>query len=163
MRKWNLGAALTLIVVAGVATAATFDRGLIPKSPPSSDTSAGQQFSGDVSVVFSSYDSFTGTASGFESVVRLRKGNDIHVFLTDYACAVGDPCGLCVVNGLIGTGDQVGIQMCIEDSIESDVVADFGLAYGVAVRLKDVTGPAAKFYPATSQLAFGASIEVTAK
>lgn len=164
MRKWNPGATLVVIlVVAGVATAATFDRGLIPKSPPSSDTSAGQQFTGDVSLVFSDYESVTGTASGFESVVRLRKGNDTRVFLYDYACAVADPCGLCVVNGLIGTGDQVGIQMCVEDGIEAEVKVDFALDPGVAVRLKDVTGAAVKSYPATSQLVFGASIEVTAK
>ena len=166
MKQWSHGALLAAgLLLAGVASAATFDRGLIPKSTPSSDTSAGQQLTGDVGIVFEDYDPILGTASSFQSTVRLRKGNETHEFLYTYACVVGvpDPCGLCVVNGSIGTGDQVGIQMCIEDGIEPEVKADFGLAPQVAVRLKDVTSPAAKAYPATSQLVFGASIEVTAK
>jgi hypothetical protein len=164
MKQWNHGALLAAgLLLAGVASAATFDRGLIPKSTPSSDTSAGPQFTGDVAIVFEDYNPTLGTASAFQSTVRLRKGNEVHVFLYTYACALADPCGLCVVNGDIGTGDQVGIQMCIEDGIEPEVKADFALAPQVAVRLKDVTSPAAKFYPATSQLVFGANVEVSAK
>lgn len=164
MKRWNaVVVVVAALALAGVAAAATFDRGLIPKSTPSSDTSAGQGLSGSVSVVFDDYAPVTGTASGFHAVVQLRKGNETHVFLYDYACSVADPCQLCVVNGSIGTGDQVGIQMCIEDGIEPEVKADFHLAPQVAVRLKDVTSPASKFYPASSQLVFGASVEVTAK
>ena len=163
MKHWNPGLLLAALLLAGVAGAATFDRGLIPKSTPSSDTSSGPGLSGDVSVVFDDFAPVTGTASGFHSVVQLRKGNETHVFLYDYACSVADPCGLCVVNGAIGTGDQVGIQMCIEDGIEPEVKADFGLSPAVAVRLKDVTDPAAKHYPATGELVFGADVEVTAK
>lgn len=164
MRQWNRGLILGVaLVLAGTATAATFDRGLIPKSTPSSDTSAGQQLAGDVAVVFFGYDSITGKAAGFDATVRLRKGNESHVFLYRYDCASADPCGLCVVDGQIGTGDQVGIQMCIEDGVEPEVKADFGFDPSVAVRLKEVTGPASKHYPATSELVFGADVEVSAK
>jgi hypothetical protein len=164
MRQWNRGVILGMALIeAGTATAATFDRGLIPKSTPSSDTSAGPGFTGDVAVVFFGYDSITGKAAGFDATVKLRKGNDTRVFLYRYDCSIADPCGLCVVDGQIGTGDQVGIQMCIEDGVEPEVKADFGLPPEVAVRLKDVTGPASKHYPATSELVFGADVEVTAK
>ena len=162
MKKRNLGALLAAgLALAGVASAASFDRGLIPKSTPSSDTSAGQQLTGDVAVVFTDYDPFTVTAGAFQSTVRLRKGNETHIFLYEYSCALGDPCELCI-DGAIEIG-QVGIQMCIEDGIEAEVKADFHLAPQVVVRLKDVTSPVAKSYPATNKLVFGASVEVTAK
>lgn len=164
MRQWNRVAILGVaLLLAGAATAATFDRGLIPKSAPSSDTSSGQQFTGDVGMVFSSYDGDTNTAGAFQSTVRLRKGGLVRSFLYSYACAVADPCGLCVIDGRIDVGDQVGIQICVEDGIEPEVKTDFGLSPAVAVRLKDVTNPAAKSYPATDELVFGADVEVTAK
>ncbi len=161
MRQWHSGVIVgAFLILASAAAAGTFDRGLIPKSTPSSDTSAGQQFSGDVAIVFAGYDSITGAARAFDAAVRLRKGGETHAFLYSYDCAVDDPCQLCVVDGQIGTGDQVGIQLCIEDGIEAEVKADFGLDQE-AVRLKDVTNPAAKEYP--GQLVFGADVEVSAK
>ena len=166
MRQWqrNAGIVAAGLILAGVAGGATFDRGLIPKSTPSSDTSAGPGLNGDVSVVFDNYDPDTGFSTAFQSTIRLRKGNETHEFLYGYACAVADPCGICDVEGGAAMSDnQVAIQMCIEDGIEPEVRADFGYASTVAVRLKDVTSPAAKFYPATHQLAFGADIEVSAK
>lgn len=164
MKKWNRGAFVAaVLLIAGFSSAATYDRGLIPKSTPSSDTSAGQQLAGSVAVVFADYNPVLGTASAFQATVRLRKGNETHAFLFNYSCALPDTCDLCVVNGDIGTGDQVGIQMCIEDGIESQVKTDFHLAPEAAVRLKDVTSPASKYYPGTSELVFGADVEVTAK
>ena len=148
-------------LAAGVASAATFDRGLVPKETPSSGTTAGQQFSGDTSVVFGSYDPGTGTATGYDAVVRLRKGNETHVFYTSYSCAA-DPCGLCLGGQMEVDTNQVAIQMCIEDAVEPEVIADFKLNPSLAVRLKEVSDPAAKFYP-PSLLVFGAQVEVTAK
>ena len=61
MRKWQRHAGIVAagLMLAGMAGAATFDRGLIPKSTPSSDTSAGTGLTGDVSVVFDDYDTPT--------------------------------------------------------------------------------------------------------
>lgn len=151
-----------MLLAAGGALAGTFDRGLIAKETPASTTSSGQQLTGHVSVVIDGYDESTGAASAYEAVVSLRKGSAVHAFLQDYDCAVADPCGLCVLNGLLDTSDQVGIQLCIEDGIEPSVIQEFALAPTVAVRLKDVTNHVSEL-EGPSRAVFVGDVTVTVK
>jgi len=102
------------------------------------------------------------TAPGFQAVTRLRKGNESHVFLTQYLCSAADPCGICSA-GRIDVSNAVNIQLCLQDSIELEVIADFLLA-DVDVRLKDVVAFVSELHPTDPELlVVGADLEVTTK
>jgi hypothetical protein len=123
------------------------------------DGTAGQQYQGYVTMIFSGFDG--AAAPGFEAVTRLRKGNEVHVFYTPYDCNTADPCGICDPD--IDVLNAVNIQLCLQDSIEAEVIADFALG-DVDVRLKDVNNFVPEEDPADNTiLVVAADVEVTTK
>jgi len=120
---------------------------------------SGQQFTGFATIVFRGV-TIDLKATSFDSVVRLRKGGDLHVFYTPYSCG-NDSCSLCT-GGLIDTSQTVAIQHCIEGLIEGEVIADFGLI-ATEVRLKDVSDFVAEPHSDPTVLPLAADVEFTAK
>lgn len=131
------------------------------------DGTSGQQYEGIVTLVFRDFSATDLKAPSFDSVVRLRKGKVYEVFYTEYDCAteVSDPCALCDANDLIDVGQEQPIQLCIQDRIEADVIAKFGLG-AVDVRLKDIGGFVSDADPVgglPERLVAAADVEVTVK
>jgi len=125
------------------------------------DGTSGQQYQGSVAMVFFGFDGTT--APGFEAVTRLRKGKESHVFYTQYVCPVADPCGICTNAGRIDVSNAVNIQLCLQDSIEAEVIDDFLLG-AVDVRLKNVGTFVSELHPTDpTLLVVGADLEVTTK
>jgi hypothetical protein len=172
-RSWILWAAA--VVFAGGSAWALSDSpsGSPPFGLDFADGTSGQQYQGYVTLLFRDFD---GTLSpAFEAVTRLRKGNEIHVFRTDYDCSVSDPCGICTTEPFpdpdpnnpgpfeIDVSNAVNIQLCLQDSIELEVIADFELT-NVDVRLKNIGGFTSEVDPADpSVLVIAADVEVTTK
>ncbi len=124
------------------------------------DGTSGQQYQGFVTMVFRDFDGQL--APGFEAVTRLRKGNELHVFLTDYACSVADPCQICNA-GQVDVSAPVAIQLCLQDSIELEVISDFGLG-AVDVRLKNIGSFVSETHPGDPSVQIvAANVEVTTK
>jgi hypothetical protein len=160
-KTWILGAAAALLFAAGAALAAGFDSpdGEPPFGLAFPEGRSGQQFDGIATIVFRGM--VNTDAQSFDSVVRLRKGGEFHVFYSEYDCTP-DTCGICA-GGVIDTTQVASIQLCIESLIESEVISDFALDVA-EVRLKDVTDFKAEPHPADpTVLPVGADVVVTAK
>ena len=160
-RMWLLGVTAAALLAAGAAIAAGFDSpdGEPPFGLSFPDGRSGQAFDGIATIVFRGL--VNTDAQTFESVVRLRKGGEFHVFYADYDCTP-DPCGICTSSG-IDTTQVANVQLCIESLIESEVLSDFALD-AADVRLKDVSDFKAEPHPADgSILVVGADVVVTAR
>ncbi len=119
-------------------------------SPPygfaySSDAS-GQQYTGTFGATFFDYRQ-DGTASSFDLIMRLRKGNALHNFTFADDCTV-NACGACQPDPSIpapGLPYRINItlvsflQACVETQLADDVKQAFGLAPSVQVRLKSTS------------------------
>jgi hypothetical protein len=170
LRNWTVAVVVVACVAAGAAWA-DFDQ---PKGEPPfgltfSDNSAGQQFHGDVAMVFRDYDHGSLQARRFESVTVLHKGSkaegagepkggDRHVFYAEHDCAVVADCDFLCFDATPGSDDDgdgtideldervmdissaTPIQQCLELLIKQDVLDLFGLDPAVEVGLKDVSG-----------------------
>jgi hypothetical protein len=162
-KTWILGAVVTVLFAAGAAIAAGFDSpdGEPPFGLEFPEGRSGQQFEGIATIVFRGM--VETNAQRFESVVRLRKGGEFHVFYSDYDCSP-DSCVICT-GGTIDTTQVADIQLCIESLIQSEVIDDFVLDV-VDVRLKDVTDFKAEPHPDPANpgiLVVGADVVVTAR
>lgn len=160
-KLWILGAMVAMLLAAGAAIAGGFDSpdGEPPFGLEFPEGRSGQQFEGIATIVFRGL--VNTDAESFESVVRLRKGGEFHVFYADYDCAP-DSCNICTSSG-IDTTQVTNVQLCIESLIEAEVLSDFVLDAG-DVRLKDVSDFKAEPHPADgSILVVGADVVVTAR
>jgi hypothetical protein len=166
--------ALLLVVASSTFGAADSPSGLPPKGLDFADGRSGQQYEGIVTLVFRDYTrngAYPLTAQSFESIVRLRKGNEYEVFYAEYDCAdyaTPDPCQVCgteVPDRMFVAGQQTAIQLCVEDLIAEDVIAKFALGADVSVRLKDLGGFASDEDPLDDPVRAisAADIEVTVK
>jgi hypothetical protein len=160
-KTWILAAILTMLCGAGAAIAGGFDSpdGDPPFGLEFPDGRSGQQFDGIATIVFRG---MSGTnAQSFDSVVRLRKGGEFHVFYSEYDCNP-DTCGICT-GGFVDTTAVRDIQLCIESLIASEVISDFALNV-TEVRLKDVTDFKAEPHPGDPTiLPVGADVVVTVR
>jgi hypothetical protein len=170
-RVWMV--ALLLVVVSSAFGAADSPSGDPPFGLEFADGRSGQQYEGLVTLVFRDYTrngDYPLTAARFDAVARLRKGNAYEVFYVEYDCAdygTPDPCQICgaaVPDRIYVEGQQTAVQLCLQDLIEPDVIAKFGLA-DVDVRLKDIGGFASDEDPvdAPVRAISAADIEVTVK
>lgn len=164
-RMWLFGLTAAGLLAAGAAIAASFDSpdGEPPFGLEFPDGRSGQAFDGVATIVFRGM--VNTNAASLESVVRFRKGGELHVFYTDYDCdpLPPAPCpSICSSSGIDVT-NVAGVQLCIESLIEPEVVADFGL--GTAdVRLKDVSDFKDEPHPADGSILVVASdVVVTAR
>jgi hypothetical protein len=158
---WLPGVMAAALLAAGAAIAAGFDSpdGEPPFGLEFPEGRSGQQFEGIATIVFRGM--VNTDAQTFESVVRLRKGGEFHVFYADYDCTP-DPCGICTSAG-IDTTQVANVQLCIESLIDAEVRSDFALD-AAEVRLKDVSDFKAESHPADgSILVVGADVVVTAR
>jgi hypothetical protein len=160
-KTWILWAMTAALLAGGAALAAGFDSpdGEPPYGLDFPDGRSGQQLAGFATILFRG---MSGTnAQTFDSVVRLRKGGELHVFYAGYSCSP-DSCGICTADG-IDTTQVANIQLCIESLIQNEVLADFALSAS-DVRLKDVSDFKAEPNPADpSILVVGSDIEVTVR
>lgn len=172
-KTWILGAMVSVLFAAAAAIAGGFDSpdGEPPYGLEFPDGRSGQQFEGIATIVFRGLDGTT-SAQSFDSVVRLRKGGEYHVFYAEYACGAGceqtDPCE----GGVIKIEKVREIQLCIESLIQEDVIAPapygFGLGSEADVRLKDVSDFKAEPRDAAGEtppvvLVVGADVVVTTR
>jgi hypothetical protein len=154
-----------LLLAAGLATAAwaSFDSpdGEPPFGVLFESGRSGQGYEGVVTMIFSDFETDL-TAESFEAVARLRKGGELHVFYEKYDCLTTDPCGICTGGRLDLTNIQ-GIQLCLQDQIEAEVISDFELG-AVDVRLKDMTDFSSESDPGDPSIrVVAADIDVTVK
>jgi hypothetical protein len=135
--------ALAVVVSIGTHTARGNDDSP-PGSPPYGinfvEGRAGTQLSGQLSAVFSDIDQVQ-FARVYDAVVRMRFGNELHIFYDRYDCAVeeplGDACDLCNA-GRMFLGDAGQIQLCIQAGIGQRVVDAFFPGSGMTLNLKDI-------------------------
>jgi hypothetical protein len=147
LSKWTVAVVLAGCVAGGAAWAA-FDQpsGEPPFGLTFSDNSAGQQFHGNVGIVFRDYDATLLRAPRFDSVTALRKGGKgegagepqggaRHVFYAEYDCALvpvpDTVCGLCF-DPNPGTDDDG--DMVVDDADER--VMDVGSATPIQLCLE---------------------------
>ena len=109
---WILVGLMAALFAGGAAIAGGFDSpdGEPPYGLEFPDGRSGQQFEGIATIVFRGM--VNTNAQSFDSVVRLRKGGEFHVFYSDYDCNP-DTCGICT-GGLVDTTQVANIQLCIE-------------------------------------------------
>jgi hypothetical protein len=161
-------AAALLLGIASTAFALADSPSGTPPFGVIADATSGTQLEGFVTIVFRDFSGLDLKAPRFDAVSRLRKGNAYNVFYAEYDCAQQaspDPCNICDGNDLIDVGQVAPIQLCIQDLIEADVFAKFGLA-GTDVRLKNVNGFSSDPDPsggAPTRLVAAADVVVTLK
>jgi hypothetical protein len=168
-RTWSglLGtsaALLGLLLVGQPMWTGTFDS---PSgSPPfgfaySSDAS-GQQFTGAFSVIFSDFRQ-DGTASAFDLIMRLRKGNDLHNFYFADDC-IANACGICQPDGRFSVTLVSFLQQCVETQLGGQVKQAFGLSPTLNVRLKSTSNYRGEPAPSDPSLFLVVSdVELSAK
>src|SRR5262245_14190870 len=164
--RHKIGAVAALVLAFSVASAAwgSFDSpdGEPPFGVDFADGRSGQAYEGTVTMIFQGFGTDL-SASSFQAVARLRKGGQLHAFYESYSCAIADPCSICTA-GRIDVTNIGPIQLCLQDQIEAEVIADFGLPASVSVRLKDMSNFVSEPDPGDpSVLAVAADIAVTVK
>jgi len=159
-------AALVLGMSAASGAWGSFDspQGEPPFGVQFADGRSGQSYEGVVTTIFEGYNDLTLSAAGFKAVARLRKGGELHVFYEAYSCAAADPCAICTAPGTRIDVTEIGpIQLCLQDRIAAEVIADYGLG-AVDVRLKDMSDFVSEIDPSDPSVrAVAADVVVTVK
>ena len=151
-------AAIMLVASAAIGLGLDSPDGEPPHGLDFADGRSGTQLVGLGTVLFQGVTT-DAKAQRYDAVVRLRKGGSEGVYEAGYSCSGTDTCGICT-GGLIDMTLLAGIQHCIENQIQPDVLADFAPA-AVDLRLRDLTTLVNEPFPGFVVLA--SDVEFTAK